>query len=104
MLISAECPELIAALPVLLADPKKPGDFQKIAQRADDCADSFKYGCAEYASVKSQAPREVRLQEAMEHASVSRDGTEDAINQNKYMAYLKFNRAERQSERRGRRR
>ncbi len=104
MLISAECPELIAALPALLADPKKPGDFQKIAQKADDCADAFKYGCAEYASVKTQAPREVRLKETMDAAGEATHWDPAAKGQNEYMAYLKFMEAEKQSQRRGRRR
>lgn len=104
--VSAECPLLISAIPSLKDDGEngKPEDVQKLEQIEDDAFDACKYLLAEYASVKTQAPREVRLAETLERASESRDGTEEAAAQNRYMAYLKFNQTEAQSARRGKRR
>ena len=73
LLISAECPGLIAAIPVLLSDAEngKPEDVQKMEQVADDCFDACKYGCAEYLSVKDEKPREVRLYDTIIQAKES---------------------------------
>jgi hypothetical protein len=108
--VSAECPLLISSIPVLLDDAEngKPEDVQKLEQMADDAFDACKYLLAEYASVKSQAPREVRFKEMMENVEeVTRKYSEDheiAVNTNKYLAMLKFNDREQQQARRGRRR
>ena len=108
--VSAECSKLISAIPVLLDDGEngKPEDVQKIEQWEDDAFDACKYLLAEYASVRSQAPREVRLKETMDAAEGgTRRYSEDppaAAKMNQYLAMLKFNQAEVQQARRGKRR
>lgn len=108
--VSSECPKLISAIPVLLDDSEngKPEDVQKLEQWEDDAFDSCKYLLAEYASVKDQAPREVRLYDTMMQAKdatvkLSAEGQDAAANHNAYMAMLKFDRDENVSRRRGRR-
>jgi phage terminase large subunit len=44
LFVSAECPQLIQAIPVLVRDPKRPEDVLKTDQVSDDLADSFRYG------------------------------------------------------------
>lgn len=108
--VSAECPLLISSIPVLLDDAEngKPEDVQKMEQIADDAFDACKYLLAEYASVKDQAPRSVRLYDTMMQAKdqtvkLSAEGQPAAANHNAYMAMLKFDQQEQQQTRRGRR-
>jgi hypothetical protein len=110
--ISAECPQLISAIPMLIADEDKPDDVLKLETVADDCFDAAKYLLAEWLSVKDQAPREVRRAEAMDnaaHEAAQRRYVEPvdlraAENTARYMRMLKFDDEEHQQERRGRRR
>jgi hypothetical protein len=105
LLISAECPQLQAAIPQLLSDAEdgKPEDVKKLETLADDVFDGWKYGCAEYQSVKNSAPREVRRAEAVDAAGFGADD-ESARNTARYIAMLKFDHDELQGERRTRKR
>ncbi len=103
LLISAECPQLIAAVPLLITDEKKVEDVQKLETVADDCFDSCKYGYAEYLAVRDLAPREVRRAETWEAAG---SNASDAAERNtaRAMAMRRFDHDEEQQERRGRKR
>ena len=95
MFISAECPELIKAIPGLSADPDKPDDVLKVDALADDVFDGWKYTCAEYLSVRDLAPAEVRRAEFVGRAET---------NQGRYMNMLKFDEDEGRPEVRAKRR
>lgn len=103
LLISAECSQLISAIPMLITDDKKPDDFMKLETLADDCADGAKYGFAEYLAVRDLAPRDVRQAEVYNAAGSK--ATDDAErNTARYLAVLKFKADEDMAERRGRKR
>lgn len=95
LLISVECPQLIESIPLLITDEKKPDDVLKLETKSDDCFDGAKYTVAEYLSVRDQAPRNVRREEALSsvHGNTA-----------KYMKMIEFDHEEQQSERRPRKR
>lgn len=101
MLISAECPVLIKAIPSLITDEDKPEDVKKLVTVDDDAFDAWKYGCAEYLDVRNAAPREVRRAEAMDRAG---GDSAEAVNTQRYLNMLKFDHEEQMGERRGKRR
>lgn len=106
LLISAECPELIKAIPLLITDEKKPDDVKKLDAVQDDVFDGAKYTLAEWGGVALMAPREVRRHETMERAAETGEQLGDKVRANtaRYHAMLKFDEEEIQQERRGRRR
>lgn len=106
LLISVECPKLIAAIPMMITDEKKPDDFAKQDTLSDDVIDGAKYVCAEHAGIQLTAPRSVRRTEAMESAAAHGEEIGDKVRANtaRYHAMLKFDQDEEQQERRGRRR
>lgn len=103
LFVSAECPGLVDAVPLLLADEDKPDDVKKLETVHDDVFDGCKYGCAEYLAVRGEAPREVRRQEAVDSAGLRADSVEER-NTMRYMRALKFDADENENERRVRRR
>lgn len=64
LLVSAECVELISAMPLLISDPKKPNDVLKMTTITEDISDSLRYLLKSKLSPKTEAPREVRFAEA----------------------------------------
>lgn len=82
LFISAECPELISAMPSLEYDKKNEEDVALVGTKQDDiwmgCCNAYR----NYPSVSSEAPVEVRRLEAINQASTQ---------QGKYMNFLKFN-------------
>ena len=103
LFVSAECPQLIASIPLLLADEDKPDDVKKLETLADDVFDGCKYTCAEYTAVRDLAPREVRRAETMDRAGMNAESDEER-NTAKYLAMLKFDLDEQNSERRPKKR
>lgn len=95
LLISAECPQLSKAIPLLITDEKKVDDVKKLETMQDDVFDGVKYTLAEYLGVQTQAPREVRK---AEYVARGISPTQQRINS------LKFEHDELQSEKRGHRR
>lgn len=93
--ISAECPELISALPTLISDPKRPEDSMSVGTLQDEVWEACKNSYRDYLSVRAQAPLEVRRRQAIELASTPTG---------KYMNLLKFDHENGQGERRVRRR
>ena len=97
LLVSANCPEVISALPLLTRDNIHPGrleDVLKTNTKHDDIGDCLRYGYKSMLDPKSQAPREVRLQQIFDryphpHARA--------------MAMLEFNQREKQRRRNTRR-
>jgi len=63
LLVSRECAGVIAALPVLQTDPKKPEDVLKLDTVHDDIADAVRYGVESWIRSKDTAPFEVRARE-----------------------------------------
>lgn len=76
-LISAECHELLDAIPVLVADPKKDGDIIKTDSIADDIADTARYGLKSMLSPRG-IPREVELDEKLKAVRQRFAGQTDA--------------------------
>lgn len=102
LLISAECPGLISAIPKLIVDPDKPDDVLKLETVADDVFDGCKYSFAEYLGVRDMAPREVRQKEAMDRAA---DGVQESEAMTaRYQAFLRFQEEEQRQEHRARKR
>lgn len=93
LLISAECPQLIGAIPLLITDEDQPDDVLKLETVADDVFDGVKYTLAEYLAVQLIAPREVRKAEYVQRgASLTQQ----------YINALKFDEDDAQNEKRGR--
>jgi len=66
LLISAECPEVVSAFPMLICNPKNPQDVKKMdGQVSDDVADCARYGLKTYLGVADK-PLEVERQEVFE--------------------------------------
>jgi hypothetical protein len=63
LLVSRECPGVIAALPVLQTDPKKPEDVLKLDTVHDDIGDTARYGVESWIRCKDVPPVEVRARE-----------------------------------------
>jgi hypothetical protein len=98
LLVSANCPEVISALPLLTRDNIHPGrleDVLKTNTKHDDVGDCLRYGCKSMLNPKSKPPREVEIQ-----AIFDRYPNPTA----RYMAMLEFNqrkRGKRRTTRRG---
>lgn len=93
LFISAECPQLIGAIPLLITDEKQPDDVLKLETVADDVFDGVKYTLAEYLAVQLIAPRDVRKAEYVQRgASLTQQ----------YINALKFDEDDAQNEKRGR--
>jgi hypothetical protein len=58
--ISANCPNVIGSLPMLIRDEKRMEDVLKAPTLADDVADAARYCLKRWADAKVQPPREVR--------------------------------------------
>lgn len=95
LIISRECPALIASIPLIISSEKNPDDFEKLETMEDDILDACKYGAAEYVAVRLVAPREVRREEAINRMETQ---------QGRYIEMLKFDLKEEQTGRRGHRR
>lgn len=85
-LISAECPQLLNALPLAMRDPKNLDDVLKTdkghARIEQDVLDAARYSLKSMLQPKATAPRDVRAQQVFEsHESMTA----------KAMAMLKFN-------------
>ena len=66
MLVSANCPQVISAMPLLTRDNIHPGrleDVLKTNTLHDDVGDCLRYGYKSMQNPESRAPREVRMQE-----------------------------------------
>lgn len=64
LMISANCPQTISSMPLLIRDPKKLEDVLKIpGALADDIGDCLRYGYKSYLDPMEQAPLEVRRRE-----------------------------------------
>lgn len=59
LLISAECPELIAALPLAMRDPKNLDDILKTTRLGDDCLDAGRYALKSMLSPGQKPDEEV---------------------------------------------
>jgi len=66
LLVSANCPQVISAMPLLTRDNIHPGrleDVLKTNTLHDDVGDCLRYGYKSMQNPESRAPREVRMQE-----------------------------------------
>jgi hypothetical protein len=66
LLISANCPQVISAMPLLTRDNIHPGKLEDVLKTNtihDDVGDCLRYGYKSMLDPKSQAPREVQIQE-----------------------------------------
>ena len=63
LLVSADCPELCRALPLLVCDPDRPEDVLKFEAIEDDYGDTLRYGYKSMQEAQWQAPLEVRRRE-----------------------------------------
>ena len=95
LLVSAECPALIAAIPAVQSDPDKPDDFEKNPTMADDLIDGAKYVIPEWNSLVTRPPVEVRRSEYV---------AKGANMQAQYLRHMEFEAAEKKGQVRGRRR
>lgn len=77
LLISANCPQVIAAIPLLVRDPKDLEDVLKTETTGDDVGDSLRYGLKSFLSPRNKAPKDVRAKEAYEAAP--EDPTQKAL-------------------------
>lgn len=87
ILVSANCPQIISSIPMLIRDEKNTEDVKKMPTMADDIGDMVRYLIKSMLSPRSTAPREVRAQEVMDkYESMT----------SKAMAMLQFNAKEAQ--------
>jgi hypothetical protein len=63
LLVSADCPALIAAIPMVQTDPDKVDDFAKTPTMQDDIVDGCKYVVPEWNGMVTRPPVEVRRAE-----------------------------------------
>lgn len=85
LLISANCPATIEAIPMLVRNTKDPGkaeDVLKTEQKADDIGDCLRYGYKSMLGPRNKAPKEVRAKEAWEAAPA--DPTQKALAMRKF--------------------
>ena len=77
--IADTCPQLIAAIPIRVHDPKKPGDLLKVSgDPLDDVMDSARYGL--YSWVTScEKPPELRMHDQLRQLAEQKDMTSVAI-------------------------
>ena len=69
LLVSANCPQVISALPLLTRDNIHPGKLEDVLKANtvhDDVGDCLRYGYKSMLDPKSQAPREVRMREILD--------------------------------------
>ena len=74
LLISANCPQVISAMPLLTRDNVHPGKLEDVLKTStihDDVGDCLRYGYKSMLDPKSQAPREVRRQQELAAAAAS---------------------------------
>jgi hypothetical protein len=65
LLVSANCPEVISAIPILTRDNQHPGkleDVLKTNTKHDDVGDCLRYGYKSMLSPRSKPPRDVEIQ------------------------------------------
>jgi hypothetical protein len=87
LLVSAECAELVKAIPQLICDEDRPEDILKTECIEDDYCDTFRYGYKSMLNAQWQAPREVRARELLD--SIPGDDGEAATR--RAMAMRQFN-------------
>lgn len=68
LLISAECVEIISAMPLLISDPKDPNDILRMTTVTEDAADSLRYLLKSKLSPRRTAPIEERFAAATKDA------------------------------------
>ena len=81
LLISANCPEVISAVPLLIRKEDKLEDVQKTDSIGDNVGDCLRYLIHSHLDPRSKAPREVRAREVYESHS---DPTSRAIAMKKF--------------------
>ncbi|HUA82657.1 MAG TPA: phage terminase large subunit [Bryobacteraceae bacterium] len=94
LLVSANCPQVISALPLLTRDNIHPGKLEDVLKTDtlhDDVGDCLRYGYKSMLDPRSKAPREVREREILD--SITGDGA-DAMTR-RAMAMRKFHAEER---------
>lgn len=65
--VSASCPEIISAVPMLVTDDKDPKDVRKIpGDVSDDVGDMVRYGLKSWISARADVPVEVERQQTYE--------------------------------------
>lgn len=64
LLVSAECVELIKAMPDLISDPKDPNDIQRMTTIQEDISDGLRYAMKSFLKPRAEAPAAVRFAEA----------------------------------------
>jgi len=68
LLVSSECPQIIASVPLLVRNKKDPGKLEDVLKTdtiADDVGDCLRYGYKSMLDPRSKAPRAVRFQEVL---------------------------------------
>ena len=100
LLVSAECAELVKAIPQLICDENRPEDILKTECIEDDYSDTLRYGWKSMQNAQWQAPRAVRAQELLD--SIPGDDA-DAVTK-RAMAMLQFQVANPPQQRLGRQR
>ena len=63
LLISAECPELIKGIPLLICDEDRPEDVLKTEAIEDDFCDTLRYGYKSMLEAQWQPPRDIRAKQ-----------------------------------------
>lgn len=63
LLVSADCPQLCAAIPLLVSDPKHPEDVYDTQTIEQDIGDALRYGTKDALDPKTEAPVHVRRAE-----------------------------------------
>jgi len=88
--IADTCPQLIAAIPIRVHDPKKPGDLLKVSgDPLDDVMDSARYGL--YSWVTScEKPPELRMHDQLRQLAEQKDLTSAAIRYAQYAAESEY--------------
>lgn len=103
LMVSAACPQVISSMPLLIRDPKRLEDVQKIpGALADDVGDCIRYLYKSYLDPLEKAPLAVRRRQVYDSydRAVRTDESVTALG----MAMRKFDAEEKQSNRRTRRR
>ena len=57
LLVSAECVELIRAMPDLISDPKEPNDVMRMVNIAEDITDALRYAMKSFLSPRKRGAR-----------------------------------------------
>jgi hypothetical protein len=83
LLVSANCPQVISAMPLLTRDNLHPGKLEDVLKTNtihDDVGDCLRYGYKSMLDPKSPAPREVRRQQVLAAAAASTKNGADRMN------------------------